>query len=123
MSSRWQNHRSIDSESGRSLADAGRKNLDGWYRRCRPGLAIDISPLMGGHRFGRDMSIAGVRSSRIAGLAVGLSVLGMLFGTALVLSATYQRAGWLLFILSFGGWLGAALLALREGWHRGWFDH
>lgn len=69
------------------------------------------------------MSIAGLGSGQVAGLSVGLTVLGMVTGTALVLSGTYQKAGWLLFILSFGGWLGAALLALREGWHRGWFDH
>ncbi|MFB6361933.1 MAG: hypothetical protein ABEH59_11510 [Halobacteriales archaeon] len=69
------------------------------------------------------MSFAGLNSGQVAGLAVALTVLGMVAGTALVLSSTYQQAGWLLFILSFGGWLGAALLALREGWHRGWFDH
>lgn len=61
-------------------------------------------------------------AGQLVGATVGFTVFGMLAGTALVLSATYQSAGWLLFILSFGGWLGAALLAMREGWHRGWFD-
>jgi hypothetical protein len=69
------------------------------------------------------MSIAGLNSGQIPGVSVALTVLGMVAGAALVLSAAYERAGWLLFILSFGGWLGAALLALRAGWHRGWFDH
>jgi uncharacterized protein (DUF983 family) len=61
-------------------------------------------------------------SGQLAGAVVALSVVGMLAGTALVLSVTYQTAGWLVFILSFAGWLAAALLALHEGWHRGAFD-
>jgi uncharacterized protein (DUF983 family) len=68
------------------------------------------------------MALTRPSSGQLVGLTVGLSVAGMVAGTALVLSATFQVAGWLLFILSFGGWLAAALLALREGWHRGWFD-
>ena len=54
--------------------------------------------------------------------SVGASVLGMLVGTAMLLTVSYAALGWLLFVLSFAGWLGAALLALRAGWHRGWFD-
>ncbi len=61
-------------------------------------------------------------SAQLAGVSVGLTVAGMLVGTGLVLSGTYQTLGWLLLILSFGGWLAAALLAMREAWHRGWFD-
>lgn len=68
------------------------------------------------------MSLSRPSSAQLVGIAVGLSVAGMLAGTALVLSATHQTAGWVLFILSFGAWLAAALLALREGWQRGWFD-
>lgn len=68
------------------------------------------------------MALPRPSSAQLAGVSVGVSVVGMVAGTALVLSATYQTAGWLLFILSFGGWLAAALLALREGWHAGWFD-
>lgn len=69
------------------------------------------------------MTLASSYGAQLAAVTVGLTAAGMLVGMALVLTATYQIAGWLLFILSFGGWLGAALLALREGWHRGWFDH
>lgn len=68
------------------------------------------------------MSTSRPTSAQLAGVSVGITVIGMLVGTALVLSATYQTVGWLVFILSFGGWLAAALLAMREGWHRGWFD-
>lgn len=63
-----------------------------------------------------------ISSGRVAGVSVVVTVIGMLLGTALVLTATYADAGWLLFVLSFGGWLGAALLAMREGWDGGWFD-
>jgi uncharacterized protein (DUF983 family) len=69
------------------------------------------------------MSLHRPTTGQLVGVSVGLTVAGMLAGTALVLSATYQTAGWLVFILSFGGWLAAALFAMREGWHRGWFDH
>lgn len=68
------------------------------------------------------MALTRPSTAQLAGVSVGVSVVGMLAGTALVLSATYQVAGWLLFIVSFGSWLTAALLALREGWHAGWFD-
>lgn len=68
------------------------------------------------------MPLSRPTAGQLVGASVGITVFGMLAGTALVLSATSQSAGWLLFILSFGGWLGAALLAMREGWHRGWFD-
>lgn len=68
------------------------------------------------------MSLSRPSPGQLVGLTVGLTVAGMVVGTALVLSATAPAAGWLLFILSFGGWLAAALLALREGWHAGWFD-
>lgn len=68
------------------------------------------------------MALPRPTSAQLVGIAVGLSVAGMVAGTGLVLSASYQAVGWLLFILSFGGWLAAALLALREGWHAGWFD-
>lgn len=68
------------------------------------------------------MGVARPTSGQAAGTAVALSVLGMVGGTAMLLTATYPTAGWLLFILSFAGWLAAALLALRAGWHRGWFD-
>lgn len=68
------------------------------------------------------MALPRPSSAQLAGVSVGVSVVGMVAGTALVLSATFQTAGWLLFILSFGGWLAAALLALREGWYAGWFD-
>lgn len=84
---------------------------------------IDIRPFMAPDRIIPAMAQAGLSSGLVAGISVGVAVLGMFIGTALVLSATYQSAGWLLFVLSFGAWLGAALLALREGWHRGWFDH
>ena len=59
---------------------------------------------------------------QLAAASVGVSVVGMVLGTALLLTATYAAVGWLLFVLSFAGWLTAALLALRAGWHRGWFD-
>ena len=59
---------------------------------------------------------------RLAVSAVVLSVVGMLFGTALLLTGAYAAEGWLLFVLSFAGWLAAALLGLRAGWHSGWFD-
>lgn len=58
----------------------------------------------------------------VAAASVGLSVTGMLIGTAMLLTVTYAAVGWLLFVLSFAGWLAAALLALRAGWHHGWFD-
>ncbi|MDZ7702596.1 MAG: hypothetical protein U5J98_11360 [Halobacteriales archaeon] len=59
---------------------------------------------------------------QLAAVSVAVSVVGMLVGTALLLTAAYAAIGWLLFVLSFAGWLAAALLALRAGWHRGWFD-
>lgn len=59
---------------------------------------------------------------QLAGVAVCASVVGMVVGTGLLLTATNVAVGWLLFILSFAGWLAAALFALRAGWHRGWFD-
>lgn len=68
------------------------------------------------------MSLARPSTGRLVGVTVGLTVAGMLLGTGLLLASEYRAAGWLLFVLSFGGWLGAALLAMREGWHRGWFD-
>lgn len=68
------------------------------------------------------MTVARPTSAQIAVVSVGLTVAGMLSGTALVLVTDHREAGWLLFVLSFGGWLPAALLAMREGWHRGWFD-
>lgn len=68
------------------------------------------------------MSITRPTSGQLAGVAVGFTVAGMVVGTALVLTRTYQSIGWLVFILSFGGWLPAALFALREAWHQGWFD-
>lgn len=68
------------------------------------------------------MSLSRPSSAQLVGVAVGFSVAGMLTGTVLVLSATHQSVGWIVFILSFGAWLSAALLALREGWQRGWFD-
>ena len=61
-------------------------------------------------------------SAQIAAVSVGFTVAGMLAGAALVLATDHRAVGWLLFVLSFGGWLPAALLAMREGWHRGWFD-
>lgn len=61
-------------------------------------------------------------SGSLAAVAVVFTVVGMLVGTALLFATPYRSLGWLLFMLSFGGWLAAALLALREGWHRGWFD-
>lgn len=61
-------------------------------------------------------------SGQVASLAVALAVGGMGAGAVLVLGTGYQLAGWLVFVLSFAGWLGAALLAMREGWHRGGFD-
>ena len=60
--------------------------------------------------------------NQLAAVSVGVSVIGMLLGTALLLSDAYGALGWLLFVFSFAGWLAAALLALRAGWHRGWFD-
>lgn len=68
------------------------------------------------------MTVVRPTSARFAGLAVALTVAGMLAGTVLVLATDHAPAGWLLFVLSFGGWLAAALLAMQEGWHRGWFD-
>ncbi len=59
---------------------------------------------------------------QLAVAAVAASVVGMVVGTALLLTVSYAAIGWLLFVLSFAGWLTAALLALRAGWHRGWFD-
>jgi len=76
---------------------------------ARPG---NLSPL----------ALPAMTSSRLAGVSVGFTVVGMLFGTTLVLSSTYQSVGWMVFVLSCGNWFGAALLALREGWNRGWFD-
>lgn len=61
-------------------------------------------------------------SGQVAAGAVGLTVAGMLAGVVLLFASDYPSVGWLVFILSFGGWLTAALLALREGWRRGWFD-
>lgn len=68
------------------------------------------------------MSLPRPSAAQLVGIAVGLSIAGMLAGTALLLSTDHQGVGWLLFVLSFGGWLAAALLALREGWQAGWFD-
>lgn len=61
-------------------------------------------------------------SGSLAAVAVGVTVIGMVVGASLLFATAYRSLGWLLFMLSFGGWLAAALLALREGWHRGWFD-
>jgi uncharacterized protein (DUF983 family) len=68
------------------------------------------------------MAVTRPTLDHLAGVTVGMAVTGMLIGTALLLTATYAAVGWLLFVLSFAGWLAAALLALRAGWHRGWFD-
>ena len=66
--------------------------------------------------------MAARQSTRLATVAVVGTVAGMLVGAGLLLATEHRSAGWLLFVLSFGGWLGAALLGLREGWARGWFD-
>lgn len=62
------------------------------------------------------------RATALTAAAVVASILGMVVGTGLVLATDHRSTGWLLFILSFGAWLAAALLGLREGWARGWFD-
>lgn len=68
------------------------------------------------------MAVARPTSGQLAGASVLLSVAGMLVGVWLMFGTGRPAVGWLLFILSFAGWLAAALLALRAGWHRGWFD-
>lgn len=68
------------------------------------------------------MADARPTSGQLAVLSVAVSVAGMLLGVWLMFGTTLNVLGWLLFILSFAGWLAAALLAMREGWHRGVFD-
>jgi hypothetical protein len=77
---------------------------------------------MARRRVGTTVSAAQLSSGHVAGAAVGLAVAGMITGVVLLFASDYPSVGWLVFILSFGGWLTAALLALREAWHRGWFD-
>lgn len=77
---------------------------------------------MPGRRVAPGVTFPQPSSGQLAAGGVGLTIAGMAGGTVLLLASAYPSVGWLLFILSFGGWLGAALLALREGWQRGWFD-
>lgn len=68
------------------------------------------------------MSRGGHSDLEIAGVLTGLTVLGMVVGTWLLLFTARQDAGWMLFILSFGFWMTAAIVFMLLLWDAGYLD-
>lgn len=68
------------------------------------------------------MSVTGVSDAELAGIAVAVTVVGMVVGVGLLLFSPRHALGWHLFIVSFGAWMAAAVAAMLVMWERGWFD-
>lgn len=62
------------------------------------------------------------RQATLAAGAVGLTVLGMTFGTVLLLATGRRDAGWFMFLLSFGAWMFAAVAGMLLVWESGYLD-
>jgi len=62
------------------------------------------------------------RRSTVAAAAVGLTVIGMTVGTVLLLATGRTNVGWFMFLLSFGGWMFAAVAGMLLVWDSGYLD-
>jgi hypothetical protein len=58
----------------------------------------------------------------LAGVVTGLTVLGMVAGTWLLLFGENRNLGWMLFTLSFGFWMAAAIVFMLLLWDAGYLD-
>ncbi|GAB7013292.1 hypothetical protein [Halolamina salina] len=62
------------------------------------------------------------RRATAAAVAVGLTVIGMTVGTILLLATGRTHVGWFMFLLSFGGWMFAAVAGMLLVWDSGYLD-
>ena len=62
------------------------------------------------------------RQATIAAAAVALTVVGMTLGTVLLLATGRRDIGWFMFLLSFGGWMFAAVAGMLLVWDSGYLD-
>lgn len=68
------------------------------------------------------MSLGSHSDLELAGVVTGMTVLGMLAGTWLLLFSPNRNAGWLLFTLSFTFWMAAAIVLMLLLWDAGYLD-
>jgi len=62
------------------------------------------------------------RRGTAAAVAVALTVVGMTVGTVLLLATGRTNVGWFMFLLSFGGWMFAAVAGMLLVWDSGYLD-
>lgn len=71
---------------------------------------------------GRTVSVGGHSELELAGVLTGLTVVGMAVGTWMHLVGPQRDLGWVVFIISFGAWMGAAILLMLMLWDAGFLD-
>lgn len=68
------------------------------------------------------VSLSDHSDTELAAVVVGLTVLGMVTGTYMHLFGPDHEFGWLLFTLSFGAWMAAAIVLMLVLWDAGYLD-
>ncbi|MFB6221029.1 MAG: hypothetical protein ABEH90_06275 [Halolamina sp.] len=68
------------------------------------------------------MSLGPHSDQEVAGVVVGGTIAGMAIGAWLLLSGARPHVGWFLFIISFGLWMFAFIIAWLILWDAGYFD-